>query len=230
MTPGVETPEAGDLSRGTHNCAVGANSATPAALIANLRAALHPLETPPTGGGWNLDELTGLVPAGSGIAAAVLVGIVERPGGAVVVLTVRSGSLRNHAGQVSFPGGRIDEADADAVSAALRETWEEIGVEAQCIEPWGFLAPLATVTGFRVLPVVAGIRADYQPKPASGEVDTVFEVPLAYLLDRANLLERRIPLAGRDRVVWEYRYPDHRIWGATASILLNLRHRLETRR
>lgn len=202
-------------------------AATCHASIASVRGALHPLHRPPTGSGWNLDELDGLTPAGPAFPAAVLVGIVERPRGPCVVLTLRSGALRKHAGQVSFPGGRIDAGDVDAVSAALRETHEEIGVAAECIEPWGFLDPLATVTGFRVLPVVAGIRADYKPLPDSREVDAVFEVPLAYLLDPYNLIELRIPVAGRDRVIWEYRYPDHRIWGATASILMNLRNRIE---
>ena len=195
-----------------------------------LVAALHALATPPAGAAWNLDELHGLLPAGEFAAAAVLVGLVPRHDGTRVLLTRRTDGLRHHGGQVSFPGGRIEEDDRDAVAAALRETREEIGLPSTQIAPLGYLDPLATITGFRILPVVALVSPDYVAQPDPSEVADVFEVPLAFLLDPANLASHTFDLLGRPRAVWEYRYPAQRIWGATASILLNLRERLEASR
>lgn len=198
-----------------------------AAVIAR---ALHPLDTPPTDPGWNLQELDGLVNAAALVEAVVLVGLVPRAEGPAILLTRRNDDLRNHAGQVSFPGGRLDPDDADAVAGALRETEEEVGIAGASIRPLGYLDPLATITGFRVTPVVARIDPGYVARPDPVEVAEVFEVPLAYLLDPANLESRRFAVGGRERTVWEYRYPTQRIWGATASILLNLRHRLDALR
>lgn len=198
----------------------------PPADCPHLVAALHALETPPDGSGWNLAELHELLPAGEFAAAAVLVGLVPRSEGTQVLMTRRTDGLRQHGGQVSFPGGRIEATDRDAVAAAIRETGEEIGVPPAQIAPMGFLDPLATITGFRIVPVVALISTDYIAHPDPGEVADVFEVPLAFLLDPANLATHTLDLRGRPREVWEYRYPAQRIWGATASILLNLRQRL----
>ena len=161
--------------------------------------------------------------------AAVLVAVTDRPEPGVL-LTVRREHMRTHAGQVSFPGGRIEASDRDAVAAALRETEEEIGVPAGLIAPLGFLDPLVTITGFRVLPLVAVIDPAYVARPDPNEVADVFEVPLAFLLDPDNLTTRTLEYKGRARHVLEYRYPSQRIWGATASMLLNLRQRLETTR
>lgn len=194
---------------------------------ARLRRALHPLEHPPADDGWNRADLDELVPAVPCVEAAVLVGIVARAGGPHVLLTRRNDGLRQHGGQVSFPGGRIDPGDAGAVDAALRETFEEVGLPPACIEPWGFLDPLVTITGFRVLPVVGAIDPSCVARPDSREVAEVFEVPLAFLFDPDNLHDQGLEIAGRRRRVWEYRHPTHRIWGATASMLLNFRHRLE---
>ena len=202
----------------------------PPADCPHLVAALHALATPPDGPGWNLAELHELWPLGDFAAAAVLVGLVPRSGGTQVLLTRRTDGLRHHGGQVSFPGGRIEATDRDAVAAAIRETGEETGVPPAHIAPLGFLDPLATITGFRILPVVAMVSPDYIALPDPGEVADVFEVPLAFLLDPANLSTRTLDLRGRPREVWEYRYPGQRIWGATASILLNLRERLERAR
>ena len=203
---------------------------SPPADCPHLVAALHPLATPPDESGWNLDELHGLLPAGDFATAAVLVGLVPRREGTQVLLTRRTEGLRHHGGQVSFPGGRIEASDRDAVAAALRETREEIGLPPAQIAPLGFLDPLATITGFRVMPVVAMVSPDYIALPDPAEVAEVFEVPLAFLLDPANLDAHMFELLGRPRAVWEYRYPAQRIWGATASILLNLRERLEASR
>jgi len=195
--------------------------------LPNFAAALYPLTAAPTGPGWNHADLIDLLPpAGSLIEAAVLVGLVPRIEGIQVLLTRRTDGLRNHAGQVSFPGGRIEIADSDAAAAAFRETREEIGIAAELLTPLGFLDPLATITGFRVLPVVALIAADYVAQPDPNEVADVFEVPLAFLLDPANLATHVLDHRGKPRHVLEFRYPAQRIWGATASILLNLRERL----
>lgn len=194
----------------------------------HLAAALHPLAAPPDGPGWNHTELEDfLLPDSGRSAAAVLVGLVPRAQGTQVLLTRRTDGLRHHGGQVSFPGGRIEANDCDAVAAALRETGEELGLMPAQITPLGFLDPLATITGFRVLPVVALIAVDYVAHPDPNEVADVFEVPLAFLLDPDNLVTHTLDFRGRPRQVLEYRYPAQRIWGATASMLFNLRERLE---
>lgn len=196
--------------------------------LPHLLRALHPLATPPVDIGWNHAELIDLLPDDCEFcAAAVLVGLVSHPEGTRVLLTRRTDGLRHHGGQVSFPGGRIEPTDVDAVAAAIRETGEELGLSPSLISPLGYLDPLATITGFRVLPVVAMIDAGYVARPDPGEVADVFEVPLSFLLDPGNLAAHTLQIRGRAREVWEYRYPAQRIWGATASMLLNLRQRLE---
>lgn len=198
-----------------------------------LLAALHPLAAPPVAPCWNLAELDGLLPETPPVEAAVLLGLVPRADGVRVLLTRRTDDLRHHAGQVSFPGGRIEPTDRDAVAAALRETEEEVGIPAAQLAPLGFLDPLATVSGFRVLPVVARVDPGYRAQPDPREVAEVFEVPLATLLEPASLAERRIDWRGRPRTVLEFVNPDdpgRRIWGATASILHNLRQRMERMR
>lgn len=199
--------------------------------LSHLRAALHPLHAPPAGPGWNHRELHGLLPALPLREAAVLVGLVGRDAGWQVLLTRRTDALRHHAGQVSFPGGRVEPEDADPIAAALRESHEEIGLAPGQATPVGFLDPLCTITGFRVLPLVAMVEADYVPRPDPAEVADVFEVPLDYVLDPRNLGFRDIvvPQDGRPRRVLEFvdrGDARQRIWGATASILLNLRERI----
>jgi 8-oxo-dGTP pyrophosphatase MutT (NUDIX family) len=208
----------------------GAMSAAPLDLQ-RFVAALHPLSAVPSGPGWNHAEVVDLLPPDtSHRAAAVLIGLVPRPSGIHVLLTRRTDGLRHHAGQVSFPGGRVEADDHDAVAAAVRETGEELGIDASLITPLGFLDPLVTITGFRVIPVVAHLCPSYVATPDPGEVAEAFEVPLDFLLDPANLEARPFEWQGRTRRVWEYRYPAQRIWGATASMLLNFRHRLEAAR
>ncbi|MDR7194409.1 8-oxo-dGTP pyrophosphatase MutT (NUDIX family) [Luteimonas terrae] len=198
----------------------------------SLSRALHPLDAPPPARGWNFEELDGLLDGAVALReAAVLVGLVRRAEGLQAVLTRRTDTLRHHAGQVSFPGGREEPGDGGPLQAALREACEEIGLAASQVRPLGYLDPLATITGYRVTPVVALLDPDFEAVPEPGEVAEVFEAPLAFLMAPASLRHVDIEFRGRVRHVLEYETlaaaPTHRIWGATASILLNLRHRLE---
>lgn len=198
------------------------------AFDARLRAALHALDAALPASGWNAAELDDLLDADLVLAdAAVLVGLVARAEGVQVLLTRRTDRLRTHAGQVSFPGGRIDASDASVVAAALRELHEEVGIPAEQVLPVGLLDPLVTITGFRVVPVVAWIDPAHAATPDPREVDEVFEVALGFLLDPAQLGTQAIDYRGRTREVLEFRHPSRRIWGASASMLLNLRRRLE---
>lgn len=205
--------------------------------LIRIQAALHPLHAVPVRDGWNLDELAGLLPDTTPIPAAVLVGVVPRAQGLHVLLTRRTNALRHHAGQVSFPGGRVEAGDRDACATAMRETAEEVGIAASLIQPLGYLDPLRTVTGFRVLPLVAVITPDYVASPDPREVDEVFEVPFDYLMSPSNLRSVQVMLGGRPRTVLEFVDSDssagssgRRIWGVSASILLNLRERMEITR
>ena len=191
-----------------------------------LPGALHPLAEPPRGGGWNAGEIADIVPAELQ-PAAVLVGLADRADGPVVMLTRRHAGLRHHGGQISFPGGRIDPGDRGPVEAALREASEEIGLAASQVEPLGFLDPLVTITGFHVYPVVARIDIAFLPTPDPREVEEAFEVPLGFLLDAGNAHPFEIEYQGRRRRIVEFQYGAHRIWGATAAMLVNFRERLE---
>jgi 8-oxo-dGTP pyrophosphatase MutT (NUDIX family) len=192
-----------------------------------LRRALHPLDAPPTGPAWNIEELGDLLdPQRPRIAAAVLVALVPRGAATSVLLTRRNDTLTTHAGQVSFPGGRIDAGDVDAVAAALRETMEEVAIPDSDIETLGFLDPFDTITGYRVLPVVARLVPGYQARPNPAEVADAFEVSLGPLLAGTHIERCSAEFAGRLRHYWEYRQGPHRIWGATASMLVNLGRRL----
>lgn len=200
-----------------------------AAMLQRIRAALHPVAQVPQGAAWNIEELDGLLPEDVPLRpAAVLLGLVPRDGVLSVVLTLRNDGLRHHAGQVSFPGGRIEPDDAGPLAAALREAHEEIALEPGKAHPLGWLDPLATITGFRVVPLVAVLDADTTFAPDPGEVASVFEVPLVHLLEPSNLRRVTIQFRGRPRHVLEYVPHDGgaRIWGATASMLQNFIDRL----
>lgn len=198
--------------------------------VDRLRRALHPIDAVPAVTGWNVSELADLVDTTTLVPAAVLVGVVPRADGMRVLLTRRIDALRRHGGQVSFPGGRVDPGDRDALHAALRETHEEVGIPATRMDPLGYLDPLVTITGFRVIPVVAMLDPAYVATPDPREVADVFEVELDYLLDARNRIAQPFEHGGRVRRVWEYRYSPQRIWGVTASMLVNLSERLERTR
>ena len=191
-----------------------------------LRHAACPLHTPPDGAGWNLQEVDGLLPVGEPQHAAVLVGVVAHARAPTVLLTRGHEGLRHHAGQVSVPGGRIETCDASPAAAALREAQEEVGLQPVQFTPLGYLDPLLTITGFRVVPLLGLITPDFVAIPDPGEVAEAFEVPLDLLMDPLRLEQKQFEFGGRPRHVLQYRYDQQRIWGVTASILFNLRERL----
>lgn len=163
---------------------------------------------------------------GDGITpAAVLVAVVERSE-PTVLLTLRPDTMRKHPGQVSFPGGRIDPDDANAVAAALREAEEEIGLPPAAVQVIGLADRYRTITGFEVTPVVGIVPPDLTLSPHPGEVAALFEAPLHYLLDPAHQLERTIEWRGRERHYYEIEWEGRRIWGATAAMIVNLGRRL----
>jgi 8-oxo-dGTP pyrophosphatase MutT (NUDIX family) len=158
--------------------------------------------------------------------AAVLVPLVEREPGFTVLLTQRATTLKEHAGQISFPGGRIEPGDRDAWQAALREAHEEIGLAASFVEFAGYMPDHWVGTGFRVTPVVGFVNSGYDLQIAEAEVHDVFEVPLDYILDAANHQPRTRTMAGHALQVYDIPYGDRLIWGATAGMLMTLRRLL----
>lgn len=161
----------------------------------------------------------------AGREAAVLVAITDRPDPGVI-LTVRREHLRTHAGQVSFPGGRLDPGE-DALAAALREAEEEIGLPPSAVEIWGSADPYRTITGYRVTPIVGQVPPDLPLAPHEHEVANLFEAPLSFLLDAANQQRMTAEYQGRARHYYQIDWQGRRIWGATAAMLVNLTRRLE---
>lgn len=157
--------------------------------------------------------------------AAVLIAITDRPRPGVI-LTVRHAGLRTHAGQIAFPGGRIDP-DEDAVDAALREAWEEIGLEPEAVELVGPLDPYRTITGFVVTPVIGVVPPDLALAPHEPEVADWFEAPLGFVLDPANQVRESVLFEGRQRHYYRIDWNGRNIWGATAAMLVNLSRRLQ---
>ncbi|HEY1328071.1 MAG TPA: CoA pyrophosphatase [Casimicrobiaceae bacterium] len=161
------------------------------------------------------------------IPAAVLVPIVDRTEGLQVLLTERSADLPDHPGQISFPGGRVEPQDADDAAAALREAQEEIGLDPSQVAVLGELTTYETVTGYRVTPVVGWVQPPVTLHPDPREVASVFEVPLAFLLDPANHLRHFRMLGELRRDYWAMPYGARYIWGATAAMLLILERTLK---
>ena len=157
--------------------------------------------------------------------AAVLVAVVEHAA-PTIILTVRPETMRQHPGQISFPGGRVDPDDADSVETALREAEEEIGLPRSEVDVIGIADRYRTVTGFEVTPVVGVVPPGLAIAPHPGEVAAVFEAPLPFLLDPANQIVREADWRGRRRSYYEIEWEGRRIWGATAAMIVNLSRRL----
>ncbi len=188
-------------------------------LAGRLRTALDrpPIEPPLDGDDFAATE----APA----PAAVLIAITDRPSPGVL-LTVRHADLRTHAGQVAFPGGRID-AGEDASAAALREAWEELGLEPGAVETIAALDPYRTITGFSVTPVLGVVAPDLPLSPHEPEVADWFEAPLDFVLNPANQRRESLLFAGATRHYYRIDWNGRNIWGATAAMLVNLSRRLQ---
>ncbi len=157
-------------------------------------------------------------------AASVLVPLVRRAHGLTVLLTQRTAHLTDHAGQISFPGGRAESYDSDAVDTALRESEEEIGLRREHVEVLGCLPHYLTGTGYCVTPVVALLQPPFEVTADPSEVAAIFEVPLAFLMDGANHQRLSVDLPGGRRTFYAMPYEAYYIWGATAGMLRNLFH------
>jgi 8-oxo-dGTP pyrophosphatase MutT (NUDIX family) len=155
--------------------------------------------------------------------AAVLIGLLEHGGAPGILLTVRAAHLRQHAGQIAFPGGVIESGDAGPAAAALREAQEEVGLAANDAEVIGYLPDQIVLTGFRITPVIARIAGSFVPRPDMSEVQSCFVLPFAALLDRANERAVTRSMGGIDVAVRDLQFGEHRIWGATAGMLFALR-------
>jgi 8-oxo-dGTP pyrophosphatase MutT (NUDIX family) len=203
--------------------------ALPAALMEAQALRRHFASVPLAPPEWPGDG--GRFPGLSPRQAAVLVPLVDRPEGVSVLLTRRTEQLRHHAGQISFPGGGMDAADADAWATACREAWEEIGLPGECIEAIGQLPVYGTVTAYQVTPCVGLVQPGFPLQLQASEVAEVFEVPLDYLMQPAHHRRHRVVLPGLSREFLSMPWTDGSgrerfIWGATAAMLRNLYHQL----
>lgn len=193
------------------------------AQLRDLLSAGHAQEVPLLEGDGHFNER----PA-SPVDAAVLVAITDRsrPG---VILTQRPETMRKHAGQVAFPGGRVDPEDADLIAAALREAREEVALPSTSVDIVGLTDPYRTITGYKVTPVIGVVPPDLDLRANEEEVAAIFEAPLDFLLDPANHKTNTLDYNGRTRTYYELFWEDRRIWGATAAMIVNLSKRLAWR-
>jgi 8-oxo-dGTP pyrophosphatase MutT (NUDIX family) len=224
-----------------HDNATAASPFTEAGFRRAATRALHPRPpaSPPVGGP---PERGGTVPAPSDFdlnpdavawlkdhpeprPAAVLVPVVARLP-LTVLLTQRTDDLPRHAGQIAFPGGKIEEDDRDPIAAALREAEEEIGLDPRLVEPLGYLDAYRTGTGYRILPVVGLVKPGFRLKLDDREVADAFEVPLSFLMDERNHQTHVRSLRGVERRFYAMPFEERYIWGATAGIMKNLHQRL----
>ena len=158
--------------------------------------------------------------------AAVLIPVVDRGAEAGLILTRRTQSMRQHSGQVAFPGGAVDAEDGSPEAAALREAYEEIGLEAAYVETLGRLPAYLTTTGFRITPVIGLVQADYALTINRDEVDAAFEVPFAFVMNPDNHRRESRVWQGKERFYYSMPFEEHHIWGVTAGILRVLYERL----
>ena len=170
-------------------------------------------------------DLGDKAPPGDTREAAVLVAVTDRPEPGVLFI-VRPEAMRAHAGQVAFPGGQVDPDDRDPAHTALREAWEELGIDPAHVALCGLADPYRTITNYRITPVVGIIPPDLPLKPDPVEVDEWFEVPLAFILDPANHRREPIAVDGRRGCYTQINWNGRRIWGATAAMIVNLSRRL----
>ena len=194
-------------------------------LGARLLPAPPPLPLKPTRSDYDLNPTARALAPPNLVPAAVLIPIVARPE-PTVLFTQRTEHLPRHPGQISFPGGRVHGDDGSLVDTALREMKEETGIGAEFVSVEGFLDVYETGTGYIILPVVGLLREGFALAPDASEVAHVFEVPLAFLLDPESRQEHRLEWKGGMRLVYAFQWETHYIWGATASMLVNLAERL----
>ena len=159
-------------------------------------------------------------------AAAVLMAVIDRPGEATVLLTKRASHLRDHSGQIALPGGKIDPADGSPADAALREAWEEVGLDPARVTPLGYLDPYLTGSSFLIVPTVAIVSEPLCLTPNPVEVEEVFEVPLAFLMEAANHQRGTRDFNGQTRSFYVMPYAERRIWGITAGLIRSLYEKL----
>ena len=158
--------------------------------------------------------------------AAVLVPVIDRAEGPTLLLTKRAAHLRDHSGQVAFPGGKVDAEDVSPIDTALREAREEIGLDSRLVRPLGYLDPYLSATGFLVVPVLGLVAREAHLRPNPAEVATCFEVPLPFLMDPERHVVRSRTWKGRTRYFYAIPFEEHMIWGVTAGIVHNLYERL----
>jgi 8-oxo-dGTP pyrophosphatase MutT (NUDIX family) len=195
-------------------------------LSLDVPAALHDPEAPAVRGDLDLNPETWTKLGVAAVKpAAVLIAVVDRTT-PTVILTKRTDDLPSHPGQIAFPGGKIDAEDATPAGAALREAWEEIGLDTALVEPLGYLDLYLTFSGFRILPTVARVAPDFVLTPNRNEVADIFEVPLAFLMAPENHLLKSRDWKGIVRHYYEIPYQGRHIWGVTAGILRNLYDRI----
>jgi 8-oxo-dGTP pyrophosphatase MutT (NUDIX family) len=199
---------------------------TRARLTLDVPAGLNDASITPARGDHDVDPVMLKIAAVRPIRpAAVLVPVVDHPE-PTVLLTQRAQHLPDHAGQVSFPGGKIDKADATPLASALREADEEIGLAPDYIEPLGYLDLYMTTLGYRIVPVIARVKPGFTLKLNTNEVDNSFEVPLAFLMDQANVARHARDWQGLTRQFYAITFGERYIWGVTAGILRNLYERI----
>jgi len=180
----------------------------------------------PTSGDSGTDRMLEIIAREQPIRpAAVLIPVVEHPE-PTVLLTQRSAHLNNHAGQISFPGGKIDATDASPLDTALREAEEEVGLDRSFVDPIGYLDVYGTAFGFRILPTLARVRPGFALRINHGEVDDAFEVPLSFLMNPANHQLHAKEFRGMERTYYAMPFAERYIWGATAGILRVLYERI----